>query len=118
MVQLRTSDSAADYRVQDPPFADERDRYLSHCAAHGARPAVLKVKRNELLWIARRLGPDVSPAARISWNSSALNFALARGVGSAGDPATAMPDPINHAVVLGPIKAKPFGSPREVRGQP
>src|SRR4029077_13044542 len=25
---------------------------------HGARSAVLKIKRNELLWIARRLGPD------------------------------------------------------------
>ena len=33
-------------------------------------------------------------------------------------PATAMPDPIDHAVVLGPIKAKPFGWPREVRDQP
>ncbi len=58
MDQLCTSGSAADGRVEDPPFANERDRYLSHCAAHGARPAVLKVKRNELLWIARRLGPD------------------------------------------------------------
>jgi len=29
-----------------------------------------------------------------------------------------MPDPIDDADVLGPIKAKPFGSPREVRGQP
>ena len=58
MVQLCTSGSAADCRVQDLPFADKRDRYLSHCAAHGARPGALKVKRNELLWIARRLGPD------------------------------------------------------------
>jgi hypothetical protein len=33
-------------------------------------------------------------------------------------PATAIPDPIKHASVLGPIKAKPFGCPREVRGQP
>jgi hypothetical protein len=31
------------------PFADERNRYLSHCAANGARPAALKVKRSELL---------------------------------------------------------------------
>lgn len=59
MDQPYTSDSAADRRVLDQPFADERDRYLSYCAAHGARPAVLKVKRNELLWIARRLRPDV-----------------------------------------------------------
>ena len=57
MDQLCTSGSAADRRVQDQPFADERDRYLSHCAAHGARPATLKIKRNELLWIARSLAP-------------------------------------------------------------
>ena len=69
-------------------------------------------------WPRAEMSGRVSPAARISWNSSALNFALARGVGSAGDPATAMPDPIDDADVLGPIKAKPFGSPREVRGQP
>jgi integrase/recombinase XerD len=42
----------------DAPFADERDRYLRHCAEHGATPASLKVKRNELLWIATRLDPD------------------------------------------------------------
>jgi integrase/recombinase XerD len=53
-----SSGSAADCRFQDAPFADARSRYLLHCAAHGARPAVLRVKRNEILWIARRLGPD------------------------------------------------------------
>lgn len=57
MDQLYASGSGAG-RTQDQPFADERDRYLSHCAAGGARPAVLKIKRNELLWIARRLRPD------------------------------------------------------------
>jgi hypothetical protein len=41
--------------------------------------------------------------------SVCLDDLVAREGGSAGDPATAMPDPINHAVVLGPIKAKPFG---------
>lgn len=58
MDQLYASDTDADHRVQDPPFADERDRYLGHCAANGARSAVLKLKRNELLWIAQRLGAD------------------------------------------------------------
>lgn len=58
MDQLCTSGGSADGRAQDPPFADEQARYLSHCAAYGARPATLKVKRNELLWIARRLAPD------------------------------------------------------------
>jgi integrase/recombinase XerD len=42
------------------PFVDERDRYLLHCAEGGARPAALRVKRNELLWIARVLGPHAS----------------------------------------------------------
>ena len=57
MDQLCNSVSAADRRVQDQPFANELGRYLSHCAAHGARPATLKIKRNELLWIARSLAP-------------------------------------------------------------
>jgi integrase/recombinase XerD len=42
----------------DAPFAKERDRYLRHCAEHGATPASIKLKRNELLWIATRLDPD------------------------------------------------------------
>ena len=42
----------------DAPFAGERDRYLRHCAEHGATPASLIIKRNELLWIAPRLAPD------------------------------------------------------------
>lgn len=58
MDQLYSSGGGADCRFQAPPFANERDRYLSHCAAYGAKPAALRVKRNELLWIARRLGPD------------------------------------------------------------
>jgi integrase/recombinase XerD len=43
---------------QEAPFADERDRYLRHCAEHGATPASLRVKRNELLWLATRLDAD------------------------------------------------------------
>jgi site-specific recombinase XerD len=58
MDHLHSSGAAADCRVQEAPFADERNRYLEHCAACGARPAVLKLKRNELLWIAQRLRPD------------------------------------------------------------
>ena len=53
-----SSGNAVDRRYQDVPFADERNRYLSHCAAHGAKLGALTVKRNELRWIARRLGPD------------------------------------------------------------
>ncbi len=60
MDQQCASGIGVDRRVQDQRFADERDRYLSHCAAHGARSAALKVKRNELLWIAHRLAPDAA----------------------------------------------------------
>lgn len=42
----------------DAPFGDERNRYLLHCAGLGATPASLRIKRNELLWIAQQLGPD------------------------------------------------------------
>lgn len=42
------------------PFSEERNRYLRHCAECGATTASLKVKRNELLWIAARLDPDAS----------------------------------------------------------
>jgi site-specific recombinase XerD len=42
------------------PFADERRRYIRHCAEGGATAASLKIKRDELLWIAARLGPNAS----------------------------------------------------------
>jgi len=58
MHHLCSSGIVSDCRSQDAPFAEERNRYLSHCATHGASPAVLKAKRNEPLWIAGRLGPD------------------------------------------------------------
>ncbi len=58
MHHLCSSEIVSDCRSQDAPFEEERNRYLSHCATHGGSPAVLKVKRNELLWIAGRLGPD------------------------------------------------------------
>jgi len=51
--------SAGRYR-DDAPFADERNRYLRHCAEGDATPASLRIKRNELSWIAARLGPDAS----------------------------------------------------------
>jgi integrase/recombinase XerD len=42
------------------PFAAERDRYLRHCADHGASPTTLKLKRNELIWISRHLDSRAS----------------------------------------------------------
>ena len=44
----------------DAPFADERRRYIRHCAEGGATAASLKIKRDELLWIAAHLGPNAS----------------------------------------------------------
>lgn len=58
MDYLPSSSVDADQHFQDAPFADERTCYLHHCAAHGATSAALKIKRNELLWIARHLGPN------------------------------------------------------------
>jgi integrase/recombinase XerD len=57
MNEVSCSIHAADGQCDDAPFADERNRYLLDCADRGASPAVLKIKRNELLWICRHLNP-------------------------------------------------------------
>jgi len=54
------SDQAAEAQFPGVPFADERNRYLHHCGTLGARPEVLRLKRNELMWIARHLGPEAA----------------------------------------------------------
>jgi integrase/recombinase XerD len=51
--------SAGDYH-DDVPFAEERSRYLRYFAECGATPTSLRLKSNELLWIAMRLGPKAS----------------------------------------------------------
>jgi hypothetical protein len=53
-----------DHGHYDAPFGNERNRYLRHCAGHGAASAVLKIKRNELLLIAEQLGPDARQVCR------------------------------------------------------
>ena len=61
MDHLSSSGKVADQRFQHAPFAGERNLYLRHCAEHGARSAVLKIKRNELLAevaAGRDPGPD------------------------------------------------------------
>jgi len=60
MEQTTDAGRSAGRYHDDAPFAEERNRYLRHCAECGATTASLKVKRNELLWIAARLGPDAS----------------------------------------------------------
>ena len=57
--QLFSSESAC-RRHGDAPFADERERYLLHCAEEGAARATLRMKANELRAIpslARRHAP-------------------------------------------------------------
>ncbi len=60
MFQMLYSDEAARRRHRDAPFADERARYLQHCADHGSTRATLRVKSTELLWLAEHLDPCVS----------------------------------------------------------
>ena len=57
--QLFSSESAC-RRHGDAPFADERERYLQHCAEQGSTHATLRVKANELLWLAQHLESNAS----------------------------------------------------------
>ncbi len=59
---------AARRRHRTGPLAAERDRYLRHCADHGATPGELRKRAKCLLWIAKRLsadGGDEIDAARL-----------------------------------------------------
>ena len=60
MDQTGCSDQRTIHRTDNAPFGPERERYLRHCKEQGSTPAVLTMKRNELLWIARHLGPDAA----------------------------------------------------------
>jgi site-specific recombinase XerD len=60
MFQKLFSDEAARRRHSDAPFADERERYLQHCADLGGTRATLRVKSTELLWLARHLDSQAS----------------------------------------------------------
>ena len=57
--QLFSSESAC-RRHRDAPLADERQRYLQHCAEQGATHGTLRMKAKELLWLARHPGSDAS----------------------------------------------------------
>ena len=52
--QLFSSQSAC-RRHRGAPFADERERYLQHCAEQGATGGTLRMKAKELLWLAQNL---------------------------------------------------------------
>jgi len=47
-------------RHRTGPFAEERERYLQHCAEHGATRSALRVKANELLWLSQHLRRDAA----------------------------------------------------------
>ena len=51
---------SAHTRHRAGPFAEERVRYLQHCADHGATRAAMRVKANELLWLCQHLRCDAS----------------------------------------------------------
>jgi integrase/recombinase XerD len=94
MHQTNCPSHATDHRPDEAPFADERGRYLRHCAEHGAKAAVLKVKHNELLWIATHLGlnardgVDMATLSRIALDRQRLHGAAtaARRVVDIGRP--------------------------------
>ena len=52
-------------RHRTGPFAEERERYLQHCAEEGATPAALRVKANELLWLSQHLRRDAAQGTDI-----------------------------------------------------
>lgn len=62
--QLFSSESAC-RRHGDAPFSDERERYLQHCAEQGSTRATLRVKANELLWLAQHLESNASDGVNI-----------------------------------------------------
>src|SRR4029453_15607190 len=64
-VQLFRDESAL-ARHRSGPLAQERERYLRHCAEHGATRTTLRVKANELLWICHHLRGDRSRGIDIS----------------------------------------------------
>jgi integrase/recombinase XerD len=55
MFQKLFSTEAARSRHRNAPFAEERERYLQHCADLGGTYGTLRVKSTELLWFARHL---------------------------------------------------------------
>ena len=60
MLEQLFRDESALARHRAGPFAEERERYLQHCAEHGATHGALRMKANELLWLCRHLRRDAS----------------------------------------------------------
>jgi integrase/recombinase XerD len=60
MLEQIFRDESALARHRTGPCAEERERYLQHCAERGAMRAALRVKANELLWLCQHLPPEAS----------------------------------------------------------
>jgi integrase/recombinase XerD len=60
MLEQLFRDESALARHRAGPCAEERERYLQHCAEHGAMRTALRVKANELLWLCQHLPRDAS----------------------------------------------------------
>ena len=54
------SDEATRRRHRNAPFANERERYLRHCANLGGTRATLRSKSTTLLWLSSHLEPSAS----------------------------------------------------------
>jgi site-specific recombinase XerD len=60
MLEQLFRDESALARHRTGPFAEERERYLQHCAEYGATRGTLRMKANELLWLCQHLRHDAS----------------------------------------------------------
>ena len=54
------SDEVTRRRHRNAPFANERERYLRHCASLGGTRATLRSKSTTLLWLSSHLEPSAS----------------------------------------------------------
>jgi integrase/recombinase XerD len=60
MFEILFRQKSALRRHRTGPLSDDRERYLRHCADHGATPGELRKRAKCLLWIANRLSADDS----------------------------------------------------------
>ena len=70
-------------RQRSDPFAEERERYLQHCADFGAAPTSLRSKCSELLFLAIHLGPNASAGVDLGRLQQIAELRQSRCAGSA-----------------------------------
>lgn len=78
MFETLVSTDRALARHRDGPLAEQRNRYLLHCADRGATCESLRLKARSILWVAERMSPNdfgnvnVSRLHEIVYGSAAL----------------------------------------------